>query len=37
MFLIILTVAYFVRSLSRIFTQTFNDGEYDWKKAFKPI
>jgi len=35
MFLIILFVAYLVRCLSRIFSQTFKDGEYDWKEVIR--
>lgn len=37
MFLIILVVAYLVRCLSRIFSQTFKDGEYDWKGVFRAV
>lgn len=37
MFLIILLVAYILRGGARIFSQTFKDGEYDWKAVFKLI
>lgn len=37
MFLIILVVAYLVRCLSRIFSQTFKDGEYNWKEVVKAV
>lgn len=37
MFLIILLVAYILRCGARIFSQTFKDGEYDWKAVFKLI
>ena len=37
MFLIILLVAYILRCGSRTFSQTFKDGEYDWKAVFKLI
>lgn len=37
MFLIIFVVAYLLRCASRIFSQTFKDGEYDWKAVFKPV
>ena len=37
MFLIIFAVAYLLRCGSRIFSQTFKDGEYDWKAVFKLI
>ena len=35
MFIIILAVAYLLRCLARIFSQTFKDGEYDWNAVFK--
>lgn len=35
MFIIILIAAYLLRCVSRIFSQTFKDGEYNWKKVFK--
>lgn len=34
MFVIIIFVAYILRCLARIFSQTFKDGDYDWKKIF---
>lgn len=34
MFLIIIFVAYILRCGARIFSQTFKDGEYDWKTVF---
>lgn len=37
MFIIILAVAYLLRCCARWFSQTFKDGEYDWKAIFKPI
>lgn len=37
MFLIIFIVAYLVRCCSRIFAQTFKDGEYDWKAVVKTV
>lgn len=37
MFLIIFAVAYLLRCGSRIFSQTFKDGEYDWQAVFKLI
>lgn len=37
MFIIIFAVAYLLRCGSRIFSQTFKDGEYDWKAVFKLI
>lgn len=37
MFLIIFAVAYLLRCASRIFSQTFKDGDYDWRAVFKPI
>lgn len=35
MFIIILVMAYIVRSVSRIFAQTFKDQDYDWKEIVK--
>ena len=35
MFLIIFVSAYLLRCLSRIWMQTFKDGEYDWKAIIK--
>lgn len=35
MFFIIITVAYILRCAGRIFSQTFKDGEYNWKAVFK--
>ena len=37
MFIIIITVAYILRCAGRIFSQTFKDGEYNWKAVFKFI
>ena len=37
MFLIVFAVAYLLRCASRIFSQTFKDGDYDWRAVFKPI
>lgn len=37
MFLIIIFAAYILRCGARIFSQTFKDGEYDWKTVFKLI
>lgn len=37
MFFIIFVVAYLLRCVARIFSQTFKDGEYDWKAVFKLI
>lgn len=37
MFIIIFAVAYLLRCGSRIFSQTFKNGEYDWKAVFKLI
>lgn len=37
MFIIIVIAAYILRCGARIFTQTFKDGEYDWKAVFKVI
>lgn len=37
MFIIILAVAYLLRCCARLFSQTFKDGEYDWKAIFKLI
>ena len=37
MFVIIVIAAYILRCGARIFTQTFKDGEYDWKAVFKVI
>lgn len=35
MLLIIIAVAYVLRCMARVFSQTFKDGEYDWKAVFK--
>lgn len=35
MYAIILVAAYLLRCLSRIWMQTFKDGEYNWKDVFK--
>lgn len=37
MFIIILAVAYLLRCCARLFSQTFKDGEYDWKAILKLI
>lgn len=37
MFIIIFVVAYLLRCGARVFSQTFKDGEYDWKAVFKLI
>lgn len=37
MFIIIFAMAYLLRCGARIFTQTFKDGNYDWKLVFKLI
>jgi len=37
MFIIIFAMAYILRCGARIFSQTFKDGEYDWKAVFKLI
>lgn len=37
MFVIIVIAAYILRCGARIFTQTFKDGEYDWKAVFKIV
>ena len=37
MFIIIITVAYILRCAGRFFSQTFKDGEYNWKAVFKFI
>ena len=37
MFLIVILAAYILRCGARIFSQTFKDGEYDWKNVFKFI
>ncbi|WP_417123933.1 acyltransferase family protein [Phocaeicola sp.] len=37
MFLIIFAAAYLLRCVSRIFAQTFKDGEYDWREVFKVV
>lgn len=34
MFVIILIVAYILRCLARWFSQTFREGDYEWKKVF---
>lgn len=34
-FVAILIVAYLVRCVSRVFSQTFKDQDYDWKSVFK--
>lgn len=36
-FLEILVVAYLVRCLSRIWSQTFKDADYNWKEVFKLV
>lgn len=35
MYVIILVAAYLLRCVSRIWMQTFKDGEYNWKEVFK--
>ena len=35
MIIIVLLVAFFVRCLSRLFSQTFRDGDYNWKEIVK--
>lgn len=35
MLFIIIIVAYALRCVARIFSQTFKDGEYDWRAVFK--
>ena len=35
MFLIIIAVAYLLRCLSRIWSQTFKDGDYDFNEIIK--
>ena len=37
MYLIIIFAAYLLRCGSRLFSQTFKDENYDWKKIVKPI
>lgn len=37
MFVIIIFVAYILRCMARIFSQTFKDGDYDWKAIIKLI
>lgn len=37
MFFIIVIAAYILRCGARIFSQTFKDGEYDWKAVFKLV
>lgn len=37
MFLIIFAAAYLLRCVSRVFAQTFRDGEYDWCEVFKLV
>lgn len=37
MFVIIIFVAYILRCMARIFSQTFKDGNYDWKAIIKLI
>ena len=37
MFVIIISVAYILRCVARIFSQTFKDGDYDWKAIIKLI
>lgn len=37
MFFIIFMVAYLLRCASRIFSQTFKEGEYNWREIFKFI
>lgn len=36
-FVIIIFVAYILRCLARLFSQTFKDGDYDWKAIIKLI
>lgn len=36
MVLIVLLVAFICKCLSRIFIQTFKDGDYNWRSVFKP-
>lgn len=37
MFVIIVVMAYILRCLSRVFSQTFKDMEYNWKEVFKMV
>lgn len=37
MFVIIVTSAYILRCVSRVFAQTFKDMDYDWKAVFKAV
>lgn len=37
MFVFIISIAYILRCGARIFSQTFKDGDYNWKIIFKPI
>lgn len=37
MFVIIIFAAYILRCFARIFSQTFKDGDYDWKAIVKLI
>ena len=37
MFVIIILVAYILRCVARFFSQTFKDGDYDWKAIIKLI
>ena len=36
MVLIVLLAAFVCKCLSRVFAQTFKDGDYDWKSVIKP-
>lgn len=37
MFVIIVVMAYILRCLSRVFSQTFKDMDYNWKEVFKMV
>ena len=37
MFALIISSAYILRCLARIFSQTFNKQDYNWKEVFKPL
>lgn len=37
MFVVIFMVAYLLRCASRTFSQTFKDGEYNWREVFKLV
>ncbi len=37
MFMIILVAAYILRCSARIFAQTFNESDYDWKEVFRVV